>query len=125
MKQVSITFTIEDVEHLYHTSTQSFYREQHERFEILKDPHNLINKKTESFRIDADSVIFEYFKQILLHILKYEVEPTLSFECFFEEDYVFVLKQPEHLNLPHDSLLCDLILVRFLEFFYADWRLIK
>lgn len=86
---------------------------------------NLINKKTESFRIDADSVIFEYFKQILLHVLKYEVEPTLSFECFFEEDYVFVLKQPEHLNLPHDSLLCDLILVRFLEFFYADWRLIK
>lgn len=62
MKQVSITFTIEDVEHLYHTSTQSFYREQHERFEILKDPHNLINKNNKYYMYfiegDANALLF-------------------------------------------------------------------
>ena len=39
----------------------------------------------------------------------------LPLKRLFKKHYIIVFEHPEHLNLPHYSLLSDLILIRLLE----------
>jgi hypothetical protein len=71
----------------------------------------LINEKSESLRVNADSIVFENLEQILLDILEDEIEPPLSFEGLFQKHDVFVFEKSQHFDLSHDSFLGDLIFI--------------
>jgi len=60
-------------------------------------------------------VFLEDLKQVLLYVLKHEVEAAFALEGLLEEDDVGVLEHAKHLDLSHDRLLRDFVLIRLLE----------
>ena len=58
-KQVTLTFELDDIDGLYHTSNRSFYFEQIDRFESMKDLHlRKLNNYTVPFEKDEGNYMY-------------------------------------------------------------------
>ena len=83
---------------------------------------NLVDEEPQSLGINANGIVFQNFEQVLLDVLKDEIESALALESLLEHDYVPVLEQPEHFNFPHDGLFRYFIFFRLLEFLDGNYN---
>jgi hypothetical protein len=61
-KQVTLNFEIDDIDGLYHTSTRSFYYDQIDRFEIIKNvPATFLVDEHGAWHIERDKGNYMYW----------------------------------------------------------------
>lgn len=84
---------------------------------------DLVDEISETLGVDSYSVVFKDLKQVLFNILKNQVEATLSFEGFLQEDDILVLEEPQHFDFSHDCFFGNFVFVRFFEFLYGHYRI--
>lgn len=83
---------------------------------------DLVDEETKALGVDSHSIVLQHFQQILLDVLKHQVEPSLALERLFKHDDVFVLQKSKHLDFPHDGFLGNFIVLRLFEFLNCNCR---
>ena len=71
----------------------------------------LVNEKSQSLGVYPNGVVLKNLKKIFFNIFKHKVEATFPFKGLFQKNNIFVLKQPQHFNFPHNGFFCNFVLI--------------
>lgn len=80
----------------------------------------LVNERSYYLRLQSIGRSLEYFKQVVLDILKDQINDGLLPKCLLQLNYIGMLDHLEYLHLSDRSLLDDLIVLCFLELLDGD-----
>lgn len=89
-----------------------------QRMHVGQSLQELVHVQSDQLRIQPILRLLQHFQQVILHVLKDQIDDALLPERLLKFHDVGVFEHLEHLHLPHGGLLDDLILLGLLELLY-------
>ena len=92
-----------------------------QRMHVSESFEELVHVQSDQLRIQSILRLLQHFQQVILHVLKDQIDDSLLPEGLLKFHDVGVFEHLEHLHLPHRGLLNDLVLLSLLEFLYRHY----